>query len=525
MPKKPGSWPFMEAQKISARLKKQDHPDPIVFETGFGPSGLPHIGTFAEVARTVFVKNAFEHLTGRTAVIYAFCDDMDGLRRVPKNLPNQDMLAEHLGKPLSAIPDPFGCCESYSDHMENELVKLLDHYRFDYQLKISTKEYKTGAFNPGLHLILENVEPIKQIIIPTLKDENRENWSPFFPVCANCGRIYTTRVSGYFPDRDSISYECVESFGEGNGIKGCGHKAETSILDGSVKVGWKVDWALRWLSYHVTYEMYGKDLIDSARLSGRIQRMLGGQPPEGMTYEMFLSEDGKKISKSIGEGLTIDTWLKYAPIESLLFYLFHNPRKQRRLYFDVIPRNVDEYLAEVMRYPGLPEKERCDSFLWQIERSGHDVPVYTSNINFSMVNNLISAMGADNKDLLLNYLKRYDPSVSDNKKIVSDLVDSGLNYFRDFIEPQKKHRKPTQNEAEILRELKDRLDAYQGEDEDEIQAMVFDVARDKGIEPADLFKTIYQVLLGQDRGPRFGTFTRLIGKDRVKSLIQEKLKA
>jgi lysyl-tRNA synthetase class 1 len=523
MPKEPGSWPFIEAQKIAARVKKQDLPDPIVFETGFGPSGLPHIGTFAEVARTVFVKNAFEHLTGRPAVIYAFCDDMDGLRRVPKNLPNQDRLAEHLGKPLSAIPDPFGCCESYSDHMENELVKLLNHYKFDYQLKSSTREYKSGVFNPGLHLILENAEPIKQIIIPTLKEENRENWSPFFPVCANCGRIYTTRVTGYFPEQDTISYECVESFGDEFKVQGCGHKQETSILDGAVKVGWKVDWALRWFSYQVTYEMYGKDLIDSALQSGRIKRLLGGWPPEGMTYEMFLSEEGKKISKSIGEGLSIDTWLKYAPIESLLYYLFQNPRKQRRLYFDIIPKNVDEYLAELVRYPGLSEKDKSDSVLWQIERSGHDVPVYTSGINFSLINNLISGMGSDNKNLLLDYLKRYDPKVSENKKTVSDLLDSGLNYFRNFIEPQKKYRKPTREEAEILKELKSRLDQYKGEDEDEIQAMVFDVARDKGIEPPDLFKTIYQVLLGQDRGPRFGTFTKLIGKDRMKDLIQEKI--
>jgi lysyl-tRNA synthetase class 1 len=515
------SWPFAEANKIIARLEKHDARDPVVFETGFGPSGLPHIGTFAEVARTVFVKNAFEELSGRDAKLYAFCDDMDGLRRVPKNLPNQEMLAEHLGRQISKIPDPFGCCASYSDHMEGELVKLLDHYKYDYQLKSSTKEYEAGVFNQGLHLLLEKVDEIREIILPTLQDENRENWSPFFPVCEKCGRIYTTRVTGYFPDRDKISYECVESFGEG--VHGCGHSAETSIFNGNVKVGWKVDWALRWFSYNVAYEMYGKDLIDSARLSGKIERLLGGLPPEGMTYEMFLSEEGRKISKSVGEGLTIDTWLNYAPIESLLFYLFQNPKKQRRLYFDVIPKNVDEYLEELRKYPALSAAEKHDSAMWHIERGGGEIPEYTASINFSLVNNLISGVGADDKDLLMDYLERYDSSAKDNQKIISDLVDSGLNYFRDFIQPEKRYREPTHFEKKLLNDLCEKLDQYQGQDENDLQAMVFDVARENGVEPREFFKTFYQVILGQDRGPRFGTLTKLIGKEKIKSLIGEKI--
>ncbi len=524
MAKEALSWPFAEARKIKARLEKHDQPDPVVFETGFGPSGLPHIGTFAEVARTVFVRNAFEEITGRHAVIYAFCDDMDGLRRVPGNLPNKDMLAGHLGRPISRIPDPFGCCASYSDHMENELVKLLNHYSFNYELKSSTKEYEAGVFNNGLHLILKRAEDVRKIILPTLQEENREHWSPFFPVCSSCGRIYTTRVTGYLTEKDAITYECVESFGEVQGVHGCGHKAETSIFNGNVKVGWKVDWALRWLAYQVAYEMYGKDLIDSAKLSGKIERLLGGVPPEGMTYEMFLSEEGRKISKSVGEGLTVDTWLRYAPIESLLFYLFQNPKKQRRLYFDVIPKNVDDYLGEIRRYPSVEDDDRRDSVLWHIEKGGAEVPRYTSGINFSLVNNLISGLGAGDRDLLVDYIQRYDPSALENMKIVDDLIDCGLNYYRDFIEPEKDYRKPAGREAELLGELHDRLDKYEGEDEGELQALVFDVARDNGVEPADFFRTFYQVILGQDRGPRFGTLARLIGKEKMKSLISDKIK-
>ena len=406
MSKLPSSWPFQEAKKISLVGLGPD--ERVIFETGFGPSGRPHIGTFAEVARTVMVQNAFAAANPeRPTALYVFCDDMDGLRKVPGNLPNRDLIREHLGKPLVNIPDPFGSDRSYAHHMERELKEFLQRFGFGFELKSSADEYASGAFNPGLHLVLEHYDRIRSLILPTLQEENRETWSPIIPLCEQCGRLYTTVVTGRDPGRDTISYECAEAFGEGeNLLQGCGHRGETSVLSGRAKVGWKVDWALRWSTYRVRYEMYGKDLIDSARLSAKICRLLGAEPPAGMVYELFLDESGKKISKSVGEGLTVDSWMTYAPIESLLYYLYQNPKKQRRLYFDVIPKSVDDYLEELRRYPGLEVEEKLDNVVWHIGRSGRPAPAYTAGINFSLTLNLISALGAGDRELLWDYLRR-----------------------------------------------------------------------------------------------------------------------
>ncbi|OGP58412.1 MAG: lysine--tRNA ligase [Deltaproteobacteria bacterium RBG_13_61_14] len=524
----PVAWPFQEAKKIKPGSAGEAFgrelsrtgagAPPVIFQAGFGPSGLPHIGTFAEVVRTTFVLQAFEHLTGRQGVLYAFCDDMDGLRRVPKNLPRPDLLEQHLGRPISQIPDPFGCCDSYAGHMEKKLQEMLDAYQLPYQLKSSTEEYRRGVFNEGLRLILQKVEQVKAVILPTLKEENREDWSPFFPVCPKCGRLYTTRVTAYHPERDSLSYVCDGVFGEPP-VKGCGHQAEVSVLFGNAKVGWKMDWALRWLSYGVGYEMFGKDLIDSAKLSGKLVRLLGGEAPAGMSYEMFLSEDGKKISKSVGEGLAVEDWLRYAPLESMLYYLYQNPKKQRRLYFDVIPKSVDDYLVELARYPSLEEGPSQSSVIWHLAKLKGETPAYTGAINYSLVLNLIQGIGADDAKLLYGYLLRYDPQAAENRELVESLISAGLHYFRDFIEPDKKYRQPQGNEALLLATLFQLLKNYSGDNAEVMQAMVFLIAQVFKIKPSELFKVIYQVLLGQDQGPRFGTFAKLIGKDRLAEMI------
>ena len=530
----PSAWPFQEAKKIKPGPAGEAFgrelsrtgvgATPVIFEAGFGPSGLPHIGTFAEVVRTTFVLQAFAHLTNQKGILYVFCDDMDGLRRVPKNLPQPEMLAGELGRPISQIPDPFGCCDSYAGHMEKKLQEMLDAYRLSYQLKSSTVEYRQGVFNPGLRRILQKVEQVKAVILPTLSEENREDWSPFFPICRNCGRLYTTRVIAYHPERDSLSYVCDGVFGE-PAVKGCGHQAEVSVLDGAVKVGWKMDWALRWLAYGVRYEMYGKDLIDSAKLSGKLVRLLGGEAPTGMSYEMFLSEDGKKISKSVGEGLAVEEWLRYAPLESMLYYLYQNPKKQRRLYFDVIPKSVDDYLAELTRYSSLDDENRAlDSVIWHLTKLRGETPRYTGAINYSLVLHLIQGIGADDHDLLHDYLLRYDPQVAENRELVEQLVQSALNYFRDFIEPNKHYHTPNEKERELLQNLRDRLAAFTKEEPDQWQALIFDLAREAGVEAAYFFKLIYQVLLGQERGPRFGTFVQLVGKDRMLKMLEEKLR-
>lgn len=514
-----GSWPFKEAQKLQKRFR--DAPaGPVRFETGFGPSGLPHIGTFAEVARTTWVKHAFESLTGWPAELIAFSDDMDGLRKVPLNMPQQEMLRQHLGKPLCHIPDPFGQCESYSAYMNNKLQAFLDAYNFDYKFQSSYEAYRRGDFNEGLSIILRKVEEVKAVILPTLGEEKRDDWSPFFPICERCGRIYSTRVVGYHPDRDAIDYVCDRQEGL---VQSCGHIGTTSIHNGKVKVGWKVDWALRWFSYDISYEMYGKDLIESAKLSGKIERLMGKQPPNGFFYELFLDEEGRKISKSVGKGLTIDTWVNYAPLESLLYYLFQNPSQAKRLFWGIVPKSVDDYLAGLRDYPNLKPEKRPDSAIWHIFDRGRRVPEYQTSINFSLINNLIASLGTGDEGLILEYLKRYDPPAERYTDILSELVKRGINYYRDFILPTKQYRVPTEAEAGVLQALHDRLAQSDAAHEDELQSIPFDVARDFGLPPAELFKLFYEVVLGQERGPRFGTFTRLIGKEKLLALLQAAL--
>ncbi len=511
------SWAFKEAQNLQRRFREAPT-TPVIFETGFGPSGLPHIGTFAEVARTTWVRRAFEHQSGWQARLVAFSDDMDGLRKVPLNMPQKEMLTEHLGKPLCHIPDPFGCCESYSAHMNNKLREFLDAYGFDYELQSSQEAYTRGDFDEGLSILLEKSDKILGIILPTLREDKREDWSPFMPICENCGRIYSTRVTGYHPDENAISYTCDKAVGD---APGCGHHGKTSVLGGKVKVGWKVDWALRWFSYDVGYEMYGKDLIESAKLSGKITRAMGKQPPNGFFYELFLDEEGRKISKSVGKGLTVDTWTNYAPLESLLYFLFQNPRKAKRLYWGMVPKTVDDYLAELRRYPNIAEEKKPDTAIWHIFEQGTKVPEYDTSINFSLINNLVSALGADNPELVIEFMERYDPSAAQYRKITHGLIKRSLAYYRDFILPNKVYRAATEDERAWLKALRELVASYDGNDEKELQKLVFDVAREMDIEAKALFTAFYEVILGQERGPRFGTFARLMGKEKTLAILDD----
>ncbi len=513
------AWPFREA----AQILKQRRPDggrPVLFETGFGPSGLPHIGTFAEVARTTWVRNALEEISGIETRLIAFSDDMDGLRKVPLNLPQPEMLAQHLGKPLHAIPDPFGERDSFSGYMNDKLKKFLDTYRFDYEFQSSAEAYTRGDFDEGLSILLDRVEDVRALIVPTLGEDKREQWSPFFPLCPECGSVYNTRVTGYFPERRSVGFACDGAVGD---VRGCGAYGEVSVLGGQVKVGWKVDWALRWFTYEVDYEMYGKDLIESAKLSGRIVRLMGKQPPVGLTYELFLDEEGKKISKSVGKGLTVDTWVQYAPIESLLYYIYQNPQRARRLYWDVVPKCVDDYLDALRRYADVPEEKRPEQDVWHIGQRGSSVPEYGAQVNFSMVNNLISALGADSAELLVDYIERYDAKANAYQDVARALVEKGLNYYRDFVLPNKKFRQASTGERALLQQISDRLKGADGLDENELQGIPFDIARAADMEPKDLFRLFYEVVLGQERGPRFGSFARMVGIDNVREMVSARI--
>ncbi|MDJ0761649.1 MAG: lysine--tRNA ligase [Myxococcota bacterium] len=516
------SWPFKEAMRIAQSFGKDAPPETVIFETGFGPSGLPHIGTFAEVARTTWVKSAYEHLTGGTTSLIAFSDDLDGLRKIPENLPRPEILAEHLGKPLCDIPDPYGCCDSFSGHMIGKLREFLDAFGFDYELRSASEAYRSGAFNPGLIKMLEHVAPILDIILPTLKEENRETWSPFLPCCERCGRIYTTRVTGYRTDERALDYACDAPFGD---VTGCGHQGTASVLDGHTKMGWKMDWALRWYCYGVNYEMYGKDLIPSAALSSKIVRAIGGRPPCGYFYELFLDEQGEKISKSRGNGISVEEWLCFAPVESLAYFIFRDPRQAKKLHFGVIPKAMDEYLDTLRRYRDIDGDKRPDTPIWHIHDAGRSVPTYGGSINFSLVNNLISALGQPDIDLLNKFLTRYDPTSAEYPEIVTPLIEKGLRYYEDHILPGKQYRPPTETERGLFAALAEALQSPEASEMNEkaLQSLVFDIARDHGVDPRDFFAAIYQVLLGQERGPRFGSFARLVGVQRVVELIEERV--
>ncbi len=552
------SWPYQEARKILSELEaRKETSGTVLFQTGFGPSGLPHIGTFAEVARTSFVRHAFGILSGLPSRIIAFSDDMDGLRKVPLNMPNRQELASHLGKPLSKIPDPFRQAESYSGFMNDKLREFLDRFGFEYEFRSSAKQYSSGAFDEGLMGVLQNYDAIRNLVRPTLRQEKREHWSPFLPLCSQCGR-YTTRVVASHPERDSISYICDQGFGQlpaspktagvatevatsaADGasssvesapsaaakarskqlVEGCGHEEETLVTGGRVKVGWKVDWALRWYTFGIHYEMYGKDLIESARLSGRITRILGRRPPVGFFYEMFLNEKGEKISKSVGKGLTVDTWLDYAPLESLTHYLFLNPRKARRLHYDVIPKETDAYLKDLRGWPKLDEARQLDNAIRFVHRTTVPEP-WGGSITFSLVQNLVAAISSDDEELIFNYLQRYEEKVAENPEPVRNLIRGALAYYRDHLARLRKKRLPTREELPAFEHFAASLESTEDFSPEALQSLAFDTTRALGLDQRSFFTSCYEVLLGFQRGPRLGTFVALIGPRKIAARLRE----
>ncbi len=511
-------WPFIEAEKLLQTLTRGGRdPEEIVFETGFGPSGLPHVGTFSEVARTTFIRRALARISAVPTRLITFSDDMDGLRKVPLNVPRREMLAEHLGRPLSSIPDPFEERDSYSDTMNARLEEFLAAFDFEHEFRSSTATYRGGDFDEGLLEILRHADDIARIIVPTLSEGNRQGWTPFFPICAACGRVYTTRVTALHPQRGTLEYACDAEF---EGIGGCGHSAETTVTGGAVKVGWKIDWALRWYSLGVDYEMYGKDLIESANISKRIVRLLGGRPPVGLFYEMFLDEQGQKISKKIGKGVTVDTWLRFAPVESLLLFMYANPRKAKRLHYEVIPQVCDELLGHMRAWPDQDEEQRLWNPLWYFRPADAQPAVYHSPLDYSTIRNLVACMGTQQADAVVETLRRYDPEVDRDREVIERLVDGALAYDAELVAPTRRYRRPDEGEAALLMELAARVRRTPAEDADALQSLVFDLAREREMAPRELFRLVYETLLGQPQGPRFGTFAQVLGVEEMARALE-----
>ena len=509
------SWPFVEIRKLLKDRKDLiNNKKKIVFQTGYGPSGLPHIGTFGEVARTSMMINALNHIQKIDYELITFSDDMDGLRKIPENIPNDQVLKDNIGKPLTDVPDPFKKYKSFGEHNNEMLKKFLTKFDFKYNFQSSTENYKSGNFNNSLIRVLEKYDEIMNIILPTLREERKKTYSPFLPICEETGKVLEIPIVEIDKKKGIVVFDNK------------GKKLSTSILDGNSKLQWKVDWAMRWFTFDVDFEMYGKDLTESAILSSKVCKILGKRPPNGFAYELFLDEKGEKISKSKGNGISIDQWLNYASPESLTLYMYPNPKRAKKLYAEVVPKTVDEYLSFIEKYPNQKKQDQLLNPVWHVH-SGRP-PEEKIVMPFSMLLNLVGTSNAKTKDILWKFINKFHPEINPQKNPILDkLTDYAIKYFKDEVEPKKKFKNPSEDEKLILLKLADKLQLIsQKTKPEEIQTIVYTTGKENGFESnlRDWFKLIYQVLFGEDNGPRMGFFISFFGVEETIKLIKDKIK-
>ncbi len=506
-------WPFIEAKKLIKRIEESNKKE-CIFQTGYGPSGLPHIGTFGEVLRTSMVIKAFREMSDIPTKLFVFSDDMDGLRKVPLNIPNKPMVEEHLDKPLSSIPDPFEKYLSFAEHNNQKLIDFLKKFSFDFEFKSSTKHYKAGNFNSGLEFIFDNYEKILNIMLPTLGNERRKTYSPFLPICKTTGKVLQVKVEKLDKKNKKIEfYNPITSINE-----------SSSIFNGECKLQWKVDWAMRWKVLNIDYEMNGKDLIESFVLSSKINRVIGGKPPNNFTYELFLDEKGEKISKSVGNGITVDDWLKFSPQESLELFMFQNPTRAKKLYFDIIPKMTDDYLRYRRDYETQNIQERLENPIWFLKKD--DEFKFLENFSFNMILNLANVCNAESSEILWGFIENYYKDIKREEfPMIQELLNYGVEYYNKFVLPNKKYRKPNEIETigfkKIIEELKNIDEDCESED---IQTKIYKIGMDLKFENLrDWFSAFYQVVLGQDQGPRLGSFIKLYGIKKTIDLLEQRL--
>ncbi|MDR2598224.1 MAG: lysine--tRNA ligase [Holosporales bacterium] len=511
------SWPFEEARKIIGRLGAVPGKDCVILETGYGPSGLPHIGTFGEVLRTTFVMQAFRKLSDIPAKLFVFSDDMDGLRKVPTNVPNREQLEANLERPLTSIPDPFGQYESFAHHNNAMLRRFLDSFGFKYEFKSSTEMYKSGAFNECLSKILEHYDEIMSVMLPSLREERQRTYCPFLPICPRTGKVLQVPIIETHLDSRTIVYADPET----------GNLEEVSVLDGHCKLQWKADWGMRWVAFGVDYEMNGKDLIDSFKLSSKICNIIGGRPPENLTYELFLDEDGKKISKSKGNGISMDEWLKYSPHESLAYYMYQSPKRAKRLYFDVIPSAMDDYIDSIEAFHKSENTgENPDSPVFHIHDGN---PPHLSNCpKFSMLLNLVQACSTADENVLMEFVKKYiadGSGSSETMDFTKKMVKFAVTYYEDFVANTRKFIVPDDLQRRAITELRDELEELDHHaSADDFQTKVFEVG--KRFFEDDIrswFKTLYGFLFGSESGPKMGSFIHLYGVGNTVNLMNKEL--
>lgn len=530
------AWPFEEARRVLKRYgKAEPEKGYVLFQTGYGPSGLPHIGTFGEVARTTMVRRAFEILSDIPTKLICFSDDMDGFRKVPTNVPMQDELAQDLHLPLTKVRDPFGTHDGFAQHNNAKLCEFLDSFGFEYEFASSTEYYTSGRFDEMLIKACWEYQKLMDIMLPTLGEERRATYSPFLPISPKSGHVLQVPMLEVNADKGTVVYQEPD-----------GEKVEIAVTGGNVKMQWKPDWAMRWAALGVDYEMSGKDLIDSVTQASKICRALGKKPPESLTYELFNDELGQKISKSKGNGLSMEEWLTYAAPESLQYFMFQKPKTAKRLHFDVIPKAVDEYHQQLRGFADQDEKQRLVNPVFHLH--GQNVPSSNLVVPFAMLLNLASVAGAEEKDQLWGFIQRYAPDASPASHPDLDAAAGfAVRYYNDFVKPNKIYRAPTEDERGALIALRDALASPEaalaaiaqkneivGNDDplpdadfasDEfLQSIVFAVGKIHGIEPLrNWFTTLYEVLLGASQGPRFGGFIALYGVNETIALINDGL--
>ncbi|KAA9008186.1 lysine--tRNA ligase [Histidinibacterium aquaticum] len=508
------AWPFEEARRLLKRYESdKEKKGYVLFETGYGPSGLPHIGTFGEVLRTTMIRRAFEVISDVPTRLVCFSDDLDGMRKVPDNVPDPASLQEHLQKPLTSVPDPFGTHDSFGHHNNARLRRFLDTFGFEYEFISATEFYRSGQFDEILRRAAERYDDLMEVMLKSLREERQQTYSIFLPIHPETGRVL------YVPMKEVNATDHTVTFDDEDG-----REWTLPVTGGNVKLQWKPDFGARWAALGVDFEMYGKDHSTNTPIYDRICEILGGRKPEHFTYELFLDENGQKISKSKGNGLTIDEWLSYASTESLSYYMFLKPKTAKRLHFDVIPKAVDEYHQQLRAFADQDAEKRMANPAFHIH--GHNVPASTMVVSFAMLLNLASVAGAEDKETLWGFIRRYAPEASPEANPDLDFAAGGaVRYYQDFVKPAKTFRAPTEQERAALQDLRDRLAGWQGgNDPEELQTMVFSVGKDHGFEPLRAwFTALYEVLLGASQGPRFGGFVALYGVEETVALIDKGL--
>jgi len=510
------AWPFEIARQILAKLQgKKPKKGYVLFETGYGPSGLPHIGTYCEVVRTQMIKNAFEAISDIPTRLFVVSDDMDGLRKIPENIPNDGTLASQMQKPLTSIPDPFGQEESYGWYMNKKLCGFLDNFGFEYEFYSATDLYKTGRLDEFLLKALACYDSIMSVMLPTLGDERQQTYSPFLPICPRTGKVLYVPIVKRDLENGTITYMDPET----------NEEMTTPVTGGRCKLQWKPDFGVRWAALDVDFEMYGKDHLANSNLYRGICHIVGGKGPVEFCYEMFLDEHGKKISKSKGNGVSIDEWLKYAPVESLSFYMYQSPTKAKKMYFSVIPKSVDDYMVALDKFHLSTEAEKLDNPVWHIH-NGKPPKYDLQGITFALLLNLTAVCNAEDKSVLWSFISQYAPGLDkDNISFLDSLVEYAVRYYHDLIKPHKIYRKPTHDEVVLLKKVGESLIGLKKDcTAEEIQSIFYGIGKESGHENLrDFFKMVYEVLLGQEQGPRLGSFVKLYGIDKTIDLIESKI--